>query len=64
MSFNNEALVQCLWPRCGHVEARRFGIGRPDEIRCSRCGSRVEILTVNGVNQPSRPESLPVGQRQ
>lgn len=40
-----EALVQCWYSRCLKVETRRVGIvGRPEEIRCSRCGGKVEVL--------------------
>ena len=41
-----EALVQC-WI-CNLAENRSYGIGRPSEVRCSACGSRVEVLTVDG----------------
>lgn len=45
-----EALVQCWRRRCRKVETRRVGVvGRPSELRCSRCGAEVEVLTIEGV---------------
>lgn len=42
-------LVQC-W-RCRKDETRQPGIGKPEEIRCSRCGGEVEVLTIDGATQ-------------
>jgi hypothetical protein len=41
---NQVALVQC-W-RCNHDEYRKVGIGRPEELRCTKCKGRVEVLEV------------------